>query len=115
MPPESWCDVAGFSTRRCLRPAHSVHRQYQALRAHFVDNLSMCEAANRFGYELGTFRNLCTAFRKHPDRTLFETRKPGPKRKAALPVRSECWDRAMALRKQRNGTGSRIVNQIAAT
>ena len=88
--------------RRFLQPANPVHRQYEALRAHFVDNLSMREAAHRFGYKLGTFRNLCTAFRKNPDRAFFETRKPGPKRKAALPGRSERRDRAVALRKQHN-------------
>ena len=51
-------------TQRFLRPANPVHRQYEALRAHFVDDLSMREAADRFGYQFGTFRNLCTAFRK---------------------------------------------------
>ena len=88
--------------RRFLQPANPVHRQYEALRAHFVDNLSMQEAAERFGYQLGTFRNLCTAFRKNPDRAFFETRKPGPRRSAELPGHAERSDRAVALRKQRN-------------
>ncbi len=88
--------------QRFLRPANPVHRQYEALRAHFVDNLSMREAADRFGYQLGTFRNLCTAFRKNPDRAFFETRKPGPRPKAELPGHAERRDRAVALRKQRN-------------
>ena len=88
--------------QRFLQPTNSVHRQYEALRAHFVDNLPMREAADRFGYKIGTFRNLCTAFRKNPDRAFFETRKPGPKRDAASPGRSERRDRAIALRKERN-------------
>ncbi len=60
----------------------------------------MQEAAERFGYRLGTFR--CTAFRKNPDRAFFETRRPGPRRKAELPGHAERRDRAVALRKQRN-------------
>ena len=62
----------------------------------------MREAVDRFGYKFGTFRNLCTAFRKNPDRAFFETRKPGPRRKAELPGHAERRDRAVALRKQRN-------------
>ena len=79
-----------------------MHRLYEALRAHFVENLSMQEATECFGYRLGTFRNLCTAFRKNPDRVFFETRRPGPRRKAELPGHAERRDRAVALRKQRN-------------
>ena len=88
--------------RRFLQPESPVHRQYEALRAHFVENLSMQETAERFGYRLGTFRNLCTAFRKNPDRAFFETRRPGPRRKAELPGHAERRDRAVALRRQRN-------------
>ncbi len=45
---------------------------------------------------------LCTTFRKNPDRAFFETQKPGPKREAVLPGRSERRDRAVALRKEHN-------------
>ena len=88
--------------RRFLQPANPAHRQYEALRAHFVDNLSMHEAAERFGYRLGTFRNLCTAFRQHPDRTFFATRKPGPQRQTTLPGHAARRARAVALRKARH-------------
>ena len=88
--------------RRFLQPESPAHRQYEALRAHFVENLSMQEATECFGYRLGTFRNLCTAFRKNPDRAFFETRRPCPRRKAELPGHAERRDRAVALRKQRN-------------
>jgi hypothetical protein len=33
-----------------LEPANSTQRQYEALRAYFVDRLSAKEAAKRFGY-----------------------------------------------------------------
>ena len=36
--------------RRFLEPANSTHRQYEALRAFFVDGLPSAEAAARFGY-----------------------------------------------------------------
>ena len=69
--------------RQFLSPANSTHRQYEALRAHYVDRLTLDEAARRFGYSVGTFRNLCAAFRKQPDRSFFlpdrrGRRKPGP-------------------------------------
>ena len=88
--------------RRFLQPSNPAHRQYEALRAHFVDNLPLREAADRFGYKLGTFRNLCTEFRKNPGRSFFETRKPGPKSADSLPSHAERRERAVALRKERN-------------
>jgi len=33
-----------------LEPVNALHRQYEALRAYFVDGLSSAEAARRFGY-----------------------------------------------------------------
>ena len=33
-----------------LTPANSTHRQYEALRAFFVDKLPSAQAASRFGY-----------------------------------------------------------------
>ena len=65
-------------TRRFLRPANPAHRQCWALCARFVGNLSLHVATERFGCRIGTFRNLCTAFRKDPGRAFFETPKPGP-------------------------------------
>jgi len=42
-----------------LQPANSPHRQYEALRAYFVDGLPSAEVARRFGYTARSFRVLC--------------------------------------------------------
>src|SRR3954465_13505268 len=41
--------------RRFLEPSNSTHRQYEALRAFFVDGLPSAEAAARFGDTPGGF------------------------------------------------------------
>ena len=43
---------------RFLQPSSSRQRRYEALRARFVDGCSSAEAASRFGYAPGSFRNL---------------------------------------------------------
>jgi hypothetical protein len=57
--------------RRFLEPSNSTHRQYEALRAFFVDGLPSAEAATRFGYTPGSFRVLVHQFRSRPDRDFF--------------------------------------------
>ena len=42
--------------QRFLEPSNSTHRQYEALRAFFVDGVPSAEAATRFGYTPGSFR-----------------------------------------------------------
>lgn len=39
-----------------LLPTKATHRQYEALCARFVDNLSSAEAGKRFGYTPASFR-----------------------------------------------------------
>src|SRR6516164_9426553 len=68
--------------RRFLEPSNSTHRQYEALRAYFVEGLSSAQAAIRFGYTPGSFRVLVHQFRQHPRRDFFlsparEGRPPG--------------------------------------
>jgi len=46
-----------------LHPSSPHQRQYEALRAVFVENLSQKEAATRFGYSYGAFRQLVLQFR----------------------------------------------------
>jgi hypothetical protein len=46
-------------TRFFLEPRNSTHRQYEALRAFFVDRQPSNEVARRFGYTPGSFRVLC--------------------------------------------------------
>ena len=50
-----------------LEPLSPLHRQYEALRAYFVEGLPSAEAARRFGYTPGAFRVLCHQFRRTQD------------------------------------------------
>jgi Transposase DDE domain len=83
---------------RCfLEPSNTTHRQYEALRAFFVDGLSSAEAAARFGYTPGSFRVLVHQFRNQPDRDFFapiarQGRPPGKQ--------SRLREQVIALRKQ---------------
>src|SRR5436309_10782871 len=80
-----------------LEPANATQRQYEALRAFFVDRLPGAEVANRFGYSPGSFRVLVHHFRQDPRRPFFLTPAKGPhKTPKADPVR----DHVVALRKQ---------------
>jgi hypothetical protein len=83
--------------RAFLEPKNTAHRQYEALRAFFVDGLPSAEAARRFGYTPGSFRVLCTQFRQDPERPFFRE----PVRGTATKRKSD-WLRAqvVALRKQ---------------
>ncbi|MEW6756445.1 MAG: hypothetical protein AB1505_36555 [Candidatus Latescibacterota bacterium] len=80
-----------------LTPRNSTHRQYEALRAYYVDALSSAEAARRFGYTPGSFRVLCHQFRQHPERPFFlpPAKGPGPSTE-----KTAIRDRIVALRKQ---------------
>jgi transposase len=61
-----------------LTPANSTHRQYEALRACFVEGLSSQAAARRFGYSPGSFRVLACQFRQEPRRPFFLPPAKGP-------------------------------------
>ena len=80
-----------------LQPANSTHRQYEALRAYFVEGLSSTEAAARFGYSPGSFRVLCHQFRRNPQRPFFLPSAKGPQ---SSPQRDRIRDTVIALRKQ---------------
>ena len=69
--------------RRFLEPSNSTHRQYEALRAFFVDGLSSAEAAARFGYTPGSFRVLVHQFRHQPRRDFFVPTAPRVGRQAS--------------------------------
>ena len=66
--------------RAFLTPTNSTHRQYEALRAFFVEGLSSHEAARRFGYSPGSFRVLACQFRQEPRRPFFLPPAKGPHR-----------------------------------
>jgi transposase len=80
-----------------LEPTNSTHRQYEALRAYFVEGLSSAEAAKRFGYTPGSFRVLCHDFRKNPQREFFQPPAKGPQ---AAPKVDRLQDEVIGLRKQ---------------
>ena len=80
-----------------LEPANATHRQYEALRAYFVDGLPSDQAARRFGYTPGSFRVLVHQFRQNPRRDFFLTPAKGPQ---AAPKADPLRDRIIALRKQ---------------
>lgn len=79
-----------------LRPKNSNHRQYEALRAYFVEKLSTTEVARRFGYTAGSLRVLCHQFRRNPDRPFFLPTSKGP---TVAPKRNKVRQRVVAMRK----------------
>src|SRR5512142_543176 len=83
--------------RRFLDPSNSTHRQYEALRAFFVDGVPSAEAAARFGYTPGSFRVLVHQFRNQSGRDFFvstarQGRPPGKQKRLR--------EQVVALRKQ---------------
>jgi transposase len=80
-----------------LEPKNATHRQYEALRAYFVENLPSAEVARRFGYSPGSFRVLTHQFRQQPDRSFFLPPQKGPQ---ASPKTDRVRDKVVALRKQ---------------
>lgn len=83
--------------RRFLVPSSPTHRRYEALRAYFVERQSSAQVARRFGYTPGSFRVLCHAFRRDPDRAFFLPSAKGPK---TAPKRDAVREQVVALRKQ---------------
>lgn len=76
-----------------------LQRQYEALRAFFLEELSSAEAARRFGYSPGAFRVLCHQFRRDPAKRSGFFRQPqhGPR---SAPARDRVRDLSIALRKR---------------
>ena len=91
--PKEISDIAQFF----LVPSNTTHRQYEALRAYFVEGLPSAEAAQRFGYTKGSFQVLCSKFRSNPHRNFFTTPSKGPQ---STPKRDSLLDDVIKLRKQ---------------
>jgi hypothetical protein len=79
-----------------LEPQCAPQRQYEALRAFFVEQLPSHEVAHRFSYTPGAFRVLCCQFRRQPF-DFFRPRKPGPK---SQPKTNAAKPLIIALRKK---------------
>lgn len=84
-------------SRVFLEPSNSTHRQYEALRAYFVDEVPGKEVARRFGYSEGSFRVLAHEFRQNPDREFFIPPSKGPQKS---PKKDKVRDKVIHLRKQ---------------
>ena len=91
--PDAITDPARFF----CEPAQPRQRQYEALRAYFVEGAPSATAAHRFGYTAGSFRVLCHKFRQGALGTFFQDLPRGPqvqaKKDPARPL-------ILALRKQ---------------
>ena len=74
-------------------------RQYEALRAYFIEKLPSTKVAQRFAYTPGSFRVLCHEFRHDAAKreSFFRLSRPGP---LHAPARDEVRERVIALRKQ---------------
>lgn len=83
--------------RLFLEPSNATHRQYEALRAYFVDHLPSAEAARLFGYTPGSFRVLCHDFRHNPKRAFFLPPLKNPK---VVPEKARLRETIISLRKQ---------------
>src|SRR2546426_10066537 len=80
-----------------LEPRHPKQRQYEALRARFVEARSSQEVARDFGYSAGAFRVLCHAFLRDPSLSFFVSSRPGPR---SQPKKSAARSLVVLLRKQ---------------
>lgn len=80
-----------------LEPGNASHRQYEALRAYFVDGLPSAQAAARFGYAAGSFRSLVHQFRQNPGRSFFV---PSDAETQQNQQQEDLHQRIVALRKQ---------------
>lgn len=79
------------------KPATPSQRQYEALRAYFVEGLASAEVARRFGYSPAAFRMLCYDFRRGQLPNFFTPRHPGPREQ---PKKSKVREHVVALRKR---------------
>src|SRR6516225_2269661 len=107
---ESLTDLA----RAFLQPQNSTHRQYEALRAYFVEALPSAEAARRGGYTPGSFRVLVHQFRQNPNRQFFLPPARGPK---TAPKTERLREKVIALRKQNRSIYdiSQVLSRVAVS
>lgn len=73
--PKALRDPARFF----LAPGSPKQRQYEALRAYFVEHRPSAQVARDFGYTPGSFQVMCHHFRHHPDPVFFAAPRPGPR------------------------------------
>jgi len=79
------------------QPATAAHRQYEALRAYFVEGLPAAAVAKQFGYTTAAVYALCRDFRARRLAFFRTPAKPGPKH---APKRAAARQRVIQLRQQ---------------
>jgi hypothetical protein len=79
------------------KPATPSQRQYEALRAYFVEGLASAAVARRFGFSPAAFRMLCYDFRRGQLPNFFTPRQPRPREQ---PKKSKVREHVVALRKR---------------
>lgn len=79
-----------------LSPSSPRHRQYEALRAYFVEERPSAEVARSFGYTPGSFHVMCHHFRRESRPDFFVSARPGPRDQ---PKKSAAREIAVSLRK----------------
>jgi len=80
-----------------LQPQLPRQRQYEALRAFFIEGKPAKEVARSFGYSPGSFHVLCHHFRRDPKPAFFLSPRRGPQ---TQPKKSAARDLIVQLRKQ---------------
>jgi transposase len=80
-----------------MEPSSPRQRQYEALRAYFVEGRASSEVARAFGYTPGSFQVLCHRFRRDPDPEFFVTPRHGPQ---SQPKKTAARSLIVELRKQ---------------
>lgn len=93
-----------------LIPDSPKQRQYEALRAYFVEERASAEVARAFGYTPGSFQVMCHRFRREHSPVFFVCPKPGPRDQ---PKKSAARDLIINLRKL-NHSVYEISEQIKA-
>lgn len=79
-----------------LEPSSPAQRQYEALRAYFLEKASTEEVSRRFSYTPGSFRVLCHHFRREKPE-FFREFKRGPRRQ---PKKGAVRELIVGMRKQ---------------
>lgn len=77
-------------------PGSPKHRQYEALRAYFVEGRASAEVARDFGYTPGSFQVMCHHFRREAEPAFFLSVHPGPR---SQPKKSAAREIAISMRK----------------
>ena len=80
-----------------LHATSPKQRQYEALRAYYVDERPAAAVARDFGYSPGSFHVMCHHFRRQAAPVFFASPRPGPR---AQPKKSAARAAIIALRKR---------------